>query len=98
MTCESAPSVKNDYLGIFCIICLTYFSYFDITKTHRRDVLKQRAEGLSRSLCETFAFSASETVSIASGNRLLQFAGNVSIEIVCVLHIDQTYLRFCTAG
>ena len=46
---------------------------------HRREVLKQRATKFSRSLCETFAFASTETVSIASGNSLIQAVGNVSI-------------------
>ena len=36
----------------------------------------KRASQLSRSLCETFAFATSETVSIASGNSLIQAVGN----------------------
>ncbi len=35
-----------------------------LQKTHRLDFLKQRADGFTLSLCETFAFTASETVSI----------------------------------
>jgi hypothetical protein len=42
----------------------------------RRQVLKERASKLSRSVCESFAFAATETVSITSGNRLLQAVGN----------------------
>ena len=55
---------------------------------HRREILKQRASKFSRSLCETFAFATSETVSIASGNRLIQTLGNVSIFwIFCIFII-----------
>jgi len=47
--------------------------------------LKQRSSKFSRSLCETFAFATSETVSIASGNRLIETVGNVSI--FCIFFI-----------
>ncbi len=42
-------------------------------------VLMQRASQFSRSVCETFAFSTSETVSISSGNSLIQAVGNVCV-------------------
>jgi hypothetical protein len=55
---------------------------------HRPEVLKQRASNFLRPLCETFAFATSETVSIDSGNRLVQAAGNVSpLYILHILHI-----------
>ena len=50
--------------------------------------MKHRASYFSRSLCETFAFATSETVSIGSGNRLIQAVGNVrSLNILHILHI-----------
>ena len=50
--------------------------------------MKHQASNFSRSLCETFAFATSETVSIASGNRLIQAVGNVrSLNILHILHI-----------
>ena len=57
---------------------------------HRREVLKHRASNFSRSVCEVFAFATSETVSIESGNRLLQAVGNVRslyISHIFKLHI-----------
>jgi hypothetical protein len=55
---------------------------------HRLEVLKQRAPKFSRSHCETFAFATSETVSIASGNRLIQAVGNMSVlHILHILHV-----------
>jgi hypothetical protein len=47
--------------------------------SHRREVLKQWAANFSLSVRQTFAFATSETVSIASGNRLIQAVRNVSI-------------------
>jgi hypothetical protein len=53
--------------------------------------LKQRASNFSRSLYGTFALATSETVSIASGNRLLQAVGNMSVMYILhnnhILHI-----------
>ena len=50
--------------------------------------MKHRASNFSRSLCETFAFATSETVSIASGNRLVQAVFNVrSLNTLHILHI-----------
>ena len=50
--------------------------------------MKHRASNFSRSLRETFAFATSETVSIASGNRLVQAVGNVrSLNTLHILHI-----------
>ena len=46
---------------------------------HRRELLKQRAEGLSRSTCEIFAFATTKTLSVASANRLIQTVSNVCI-------------------
>ena len=42
----------------------------------RRQILKERASEITRSVCETFAFATSETISIESGNRLIQAVGN----------------------
>ncbi len=57
----------------------TYYVYIDpICAYARQEVLKQRASKISRSLCETFAFATTKTVSIASGNRVIQAVGNVS--------------------
>jgi hypothetical protein len=42
----------------------------------RRQDLMERASQFSRSVCETFAFAPSETVSIASGNQLMRSVGN----------------------
>ncbi len=57
----------------------TYYFYIDtICWYARHEVLKQQASKISRSLCETFAFATTETVSIASGNRLIQAVDNIS--------------------
>ena len=72
------------------IVHIVHISHIVANKhfCHRREVLKQRASNFSRSLCETFAFATSETVSIESGNRLLQAVGNVStLYILHILHI-----------
>ena len=58
--------------------------------------MKQRASKFSRSLCETFAFATSETVSIASGNRLIQTVRNVSIFcIFCIFIIFNICYIIC---
>jgi hypothetical protein len=58
---------------------LTYYVYIDTICAYvRLEVLKQRASKISRSLCETFAFATTETVSIAFGNKLIQAVGNIS--------------------
>jgi hypothetical protein len=72
------------------IVHIVHISHISANKHfyHRREVLKQRASNFSRSLCETFAFATSETVSIESGNRLLQAVGNVSsLYILHIIHI-----------
>jgi hypothetical protein len=61
------------------IVHIVYFLHI-VTNKHfyyRREVLKHRASNFSRSVCEVFAFATSETVSIESGNRILQAVGNV---------------------
>ena len=72
------------------IVHIVHFSHIVTNKhfCHRREVLKQRASNFSRSVCEIFAFATSETVSIESGNRLIQAVGNVrSLYISYILHI-----------
>ena len=55
---------------------------------HRQEILKQQTSKFSLSLCETFVFATSETVFIASGNRLIQTLGNVSrVWIFCIFII-----------
>ncbi len=44
---------------------------------HRRQVMQTRASRFTRSVCETFSFATSETLSINSGNRLMQAVANV---------------------
>ena len=44
-------------------------------------------------LCETFAFATTETVSIASGNRLVQTVGNVS-KFCCMLYLFGLHLSY----
>ena len=60
------------------------------TNFQARRTRKQWASEFSRSLCETFAFATSETVSIHSGNRLIQTVGNVSIFTYL------SYFAYCT--
>ena len=72
------------------IVHIVHISHIVTNKhfCHRREVLKQRASNFSRSVCETFAFATSETISIESGNRLLQAVGNVrSLYILHISHI-----------
>ncbi len=70
--------------------------------------MKQRASKFSRSVSETFAFATTETVSIESGNRLIQAVGNVSVlytshinhilHILYILHIYFVQEAFDPAG
>ena len=66
---------RLNILHILHIIHILHIMY--LHGCHRRELLKQHASKFSRSLCETFAFATTETVSIASGNRLVQTVGNV---------------------
>ena len=65
-------------LHIKHIIHIVYYSISRVTffLLCRRQILKERASRITRSVCETFAFATSETVSIESGNRLIQAVGN----------------------
>ena len=72
-------------LHILHIIHILHIMY--LHGGYRRELLKQRASKFARSLCETFAFATTETVSIASGNRLVQTVGNVSKFLLYVIHI-----------
>ncbi len=63
-----------------CILCIfDIFSIYWQILSFLRSIPKQQASKLSRFLCETFAFSTSETVSIGSGNSLLHAVGNVCV-------------------
>ena len=53
--------------------------------------MKARASRFTRSVCETFAFATSETLSINSGNRLMHVVTNVR-SIKCDLFVFSSVL------
>ncbi len=61
--------------------------------SHRREVLKQWATNFSLPVYEPFAFATSETVSITSGNKLIEAVGNVSIFWMITFSLHDS---FCT--
>ncbi len=77
-TVNELVGVYGNIFCIFYILCIYCYNMPDICSYARREVLKQRASKISRSLCETFVIATTETVSIASGNRLIQAVGNGS--------------------
>ena len=71
---------------MWLILCIFYI--FLKFRLCRREVLKARASRFTRSVCETVAFATSETVSINSGNRLMQAVANIRYLIPYLIGFD----------
>jgi hypothetical protein len=72
---------------MWLILCIFYI-LFKISIMQARNFLEARASRFTRSVCETFAFATSETVSINSGNRLIQAVANVRYLIPYLIGFD----------